>query len=136
MNTPINAKMSFLVVDDLASMTQLISGQLKEIGFSNVKTALDGQPAWEILEEMHENEEPIEFLLVDWNMPKMTGIDLLKKCRADERFKNLPFLMVTAENNKDNIIAAVEAGVSNYVVKPFSREVLREKISKILNNTY
>ena len=116
----------FLVVDDFSTMRRIIRNLLKELGFSNVEEAEDGVQALGIL-----RGGGIQFVISDWNMPNMTGIDLLRQIRADETLKNLPVMMVTAEAKKENIIAAAQAGASGYVVKPFTAAILDEKLNKI-----
>jgi two-component system chemotaxis response regulator CheY len=118
--------MRVLVVDDFSTMRRIIKNILRQIGFTNVVEADDGTTAWEVL-----NKDKIEFIISDWNMPQMTGIDLLRKVRGSEEFADLPFLMVTAEAQQENIIEAVQAKVSNYIVKPFTAEVMKQKIDKI-----
>ncbi len=122
--------MKILVVDDFPVMRRIVKTLMKQNGFTNFIEAEDGQLALETLKHTPD----IEFIISDWNMPNMTGIELLKAVRADENLKKLPFLMVTAEAEKDNIIEAVKSGVSNYIVKPFTAQTLGEKISKILAN--
>ena len=116
-----------LVVDDFATMRKVIKNLLKQVGYENNVEAEDGVIALRILKS-----QKIDLVISDWNMPNMTGLELLKAVRADEDLKTTPFLMVTAEALQDNVIAAVKAGVSNYIVKPFTAEVLNEKIAKIL----
>jgi len=116
-----------LIVDDFATMRRILKNILKQLGFKNLVEADDGTTAWEILEEQN-----IDLIISDWNMPKMTGLELLKKVRADTKYKTAPFLMVTAEAQKQNVIEAVQAGVSNYVVKPFTAEAISDKLKKIL----
>ena len=116
-----------LVVDDFATMRRILKNILKQIGFKNLVEADDGTTAWDVLED-----QEIDLVLADWNMPKMTGLELLKKVRASEKYAKVPFLMVTAEAQKQNVIEAVQAGVSNYVVKPFTAEAISEKLEKIL----
>lgn len=123
--------MKVLVVDDFPTMRRIVKTLLKQNGFSNFIEAEDGEEAYETLKK----HPDIEFIVSDWNMPKMTGIELLKTVRADPKFKHLPFLMVTAEAEKENIIEAVKSGVSNYVVKPFTGQTLAEKLSKIFKPT-
>jgi two-component system chemotaxis response regulator CheY len=115
-----------MIVDDFATMRRIVKNILIQLGFKNFLEADDGSTAWDLLQK-----EEVNLIVSDWNMPKMTGIELLKKVRADDRFVNLPFLMVTAEAQKENIIEAVKARVSNYIVKPFTPETLSEKIEKI-----
>lgn len=120
------SNLKFLVVDDFATMRRIIRNLLKELGFSNVDEAEDGVNALQKL-----RAERFDFVVSDWNMPNMTGIDLLRNIRADEQLKALPVLMVTAEAKKENIIAAAQAGASGYVVKPFTAATLDEKLKKI-----
>jgi two-component system chemotaxis response regulator CheY len=119
--------MKVLVVDDFATMRRIIKNILRQIGFTNIVEADDGTTAWETLNK----DDSIEFIVSDWNMPQMTGIELLRKVRASEEFADLPFLMVTAEAQQENIIEAVQAKVSNYIVKPFTPDTLGQKINKI-----
>jgi len=121
-----NPNMRVLVVDDFSTMRRIIKNILRQLGFTNVVEADDGTTAWDVL-----NKDKIEFIISDWNMPQMTGIELLRKVRASEEFGDLPFLMVTAEAQQENIIEAVQAKVSNYIVKPFTAEVMKQKIDKI-----
>jgi two-component system chemotaxis response regulator CheY len=116
-----------LIVDDFATMRRILKNILKQIGFKNLLEADDGTTALEVLER-----ESVDLIISDWNMPKMTGLELLKSVRASDKFKRTPFLMVTAEAQKQNVIEAVQAGVSNYVVKPFTAEAISEKLEKIL----
>lgn len=116
----------FLVVDDFSTMRRIVRNLLKELGFMNVQEAEDGVDALEKL-----RAEKFEFVVTDWNMPNMTGIELLKAIRADAQLKHLPVLMVTAEAKKENIIEAAKSGASGYVVKPFTAATLDEKLKKI-----
>ncbi|MEZ0575082.1 chemotaxis response regulator CheY [Halodesulfovibrio aestuarii] len=118
--------MRVLVVDDFSTMRRIVKNILRQLGFTNIVEADDGTTAWEVL-----NKDRIEFVISDWNMPQMTGIELLRKVRSSEEFADLPFLMVTAEAQQENIIEAVQAKVSNYVVKPFTAEIMKQKIDKI-----
>lgn len=122
--------MKILVVDDFPTMRRIVKTLLRQNGYSNFVEAEDGMQALDIL---HKTPD-IEFVVSDWNMPNMTGIELLKTVRADAKLKHLPFLMVTAEAEKENIIEAVKSGVSNYVVKPFTGQTLAEKLAKIYAN--
>jgi two-component system chemotaxis response regulator CheY len=122
----VNTNMRVLVVDDFSTMRRIIKNILRQLGFSNIIEADDGTAAWEIL-----NKDQVDFIISDWNMPQMTGIELLRKVRASEEFGDLPFLMVTAEAQQENIIEAVQAKISNYIVKPFTAETLGQKINKI-----
>jgi two-component system chemotaxis response regulator CheY len=118
--------MRVLVVDDFSTMRRIVKNILRQLGFTNMVEADDGTTAWETL-----NKDRIDFIICDWNMPQMTGIELLRKVRSSEEFPDLPFLMVTAEAQQENIIEAVQAKVSNYVVKPFTAEIMKQKIDKI-----
>jgi len=118
--------MRVLVVDDFSTMRKIIKNILRQLGFTNIVEADDGSTAWETL-----NKDNIDFIVSDWNMPIMSGIELLRKVRASEEYADLPFLMVTAEAQQENIIEAVQAKVSNYIVKPFTPETLGQKIDKI-----
>ena len=123
-----NKDMRVLVVDDFSTMRRIIKNILRQLGFTNIIEADDGSTAWETL-----NKDKIDFVISDWNMPKMPGIELLRKVRGSEEFANMPFLMVTAEAQQENIIEAVQAKVSNYIVKPFTAETLGQKIDKIFD---
>lgn len=124
---PIDYNIKILIVDDFATMRRIVKNILSQMGFKNFIEADDGTVAWDILQK----EQDIKLIVSDWNMPQMSGLELLKKVRSDERFANIPFLMVTAEAQKENIVEAVKHKVSNYIVKPFTPEVLNEKIEKI-----
>jgi two-component system chemotaxis response regulator CheY len=119
----------FLVVDDFSTMRRIVRNLLKELGFTNVQEAEDGVQA---LAKLRADE--FDFVVSDWNMPNMTGIELLRAIRADAKLKHLPVLMVTAEAKKENIIEAAQAGASGYVVKPFTAATLDEKLKKIFQN--
>ncbi|TCO76584.1 chemotaxis response regulator CheY [Chromatocurvus halotolerans] len=121
-----NKDMQILVVDDFSTMRRIVKNQLRELGFSNMREADDGSAALDVLKSTH-----IDFVVTDWNMPGMAGIDLLKAIRADDRFKHLPVLMVTAEAKREQIIEAAQSGVNGYVVKPFTAAALKEKIDRI-----
>lgn len=116
----------FLVVDDFSTMRRIVRNLLKELGFTNVDEAEDGVAALHKLKNGN-----YQFVITDWNMPNMTGIELLKNIRADETLKSLPVLMITAEAKKENIIEAAQSGASGYIVKPFTAAVLEEKLKKI-----
>jgi len=119
--------MKILVVDDFSTMRRIIRNLLKELGFTNVSEAEDGVEGLSKLR----SEGDFEFVVSDWNMPNMTGIELLRNIRADAKLKHLPVLMVTAEAKRENIIEAAQAGASGYVVKPFTAATLDEKLQKI-----
>lgn len=118
--------MKILIVDDFSTMRRIIKNLLRDLGFTNTHEADDGSTALPMLKA-----GDYDFLVTDWNMPGMTGIELLKEVRADAKLVALPVLMVTAEAKRDQIIEAAQAGVNGYVVKPFTAQVLKEKIDKI-----
>ncbi|OYW32480.1 MAG: response regulator [Methyloversatilis sp. 12-65-5] len=118
--------MKFLVVDDFSTMRRIVRNLLKELGFTNVDEAEDGVIALQKLKS-----SDFDFVVTDWNMPNMTGIELLRAIRADAALKALPVLMITAEAKKENIIEAAQAGASGYIVKPFTAGTLGEKLAKI-----
>jgi two-component system, chemotaxis family, chemotaxis protein CheY len=119
--------LKILVVDDFATMRKVIRNLLKQVGYEDIVEAEDGVAAMRILKA-----QKVDMVISDWNMPNMTGLELLKAVRADGDLSKIPFLMVTAEALQDNVVEAVKSGVSNYIVKPFTAEVLNEKIAKIL----
>ena len=123
---PADPNMKILVVDDMVTMRRIVKNILKQLGFVNVEEAENGQEALQKLQA-----DTYGFVVSDWNMPVMTGIDMLRAIRADEKLKTIPVLMVTAEAQQSNLVEAVQAGVSNYIVKPFTAETLQEKIAKI-----
>jgi two-component system chemotaxis response regulator CheY len=123
---PDRSSLKFLVVDDFATMRRIVRNLLKELGLTNVEEAEDGAVALAKL-----REGGFEFVVSDWNMPNMDGLTLLQTVRADAKLKTLPFLMITTEAKKENITAAVQAGASGYIVKPFTAATLQEKLDKI-----
>jgi len=124
----VDTSIKVLVVDDFATMRRIIKGVLKQIGFGNIIEAGDGLEAFAELKK-----GKVGLIVSDWNMPNMTGIELLKKVRGDEALKSIPFIMVTAEGQKDNVLEAVKSGVSNYIVKPFTPEAFTTKLKKVFN---
>ncbi len=123
----VDKNMKILVVDDYQTMLRILCKLLKQIGFQNVETASDGRDALSKLQSA-----TFEFIISDWNMKPMTGIELLKEVRANEKLKHIPFIMTTAESMSENVIAAQQAGVSNYIVKPFNAETLKGKMESVL----
>lgn len=117
--------MKVLVVDDFATMRKIIKNVLKQINIENVLEAENGKHALTVLKS-----EAVDLIISDWIMPEMTGIEFLKACKADDSIKKIPFIMVTAEAQKDNIMEAIKSGVDNYIVKPFTPDKLREAIDK------
>jgi len=126
MEVTLDKNMKILIVDDFSTMRRIIKNLLRDLGFTNTQEADDGQTALPMLKN-----GDFDFLVTDWNMPGMTGIELLHQVRADERLSSLPVLMVTAEAKRDQIVEAAQSGVNGYVVKPFTAQALKEKIEKI-----
>ena len=123
----VDKEMSILIVDDYNTMLRIIKNLLRQLGFNNVDEATDGSQA---LEKLRENS--FGLVISDWNMEPMTGLQLLKEIRADDDLQPMPFIMITAESKTENVIAAKEAGVNNYIVKPFNAETLRAKMSAVI----
>jgi two-component system chemotaxis response regulator CheY len=127
--TMTGSTMRILIAEDFATMRRIIKNVLRQAGYEQIIEAEDGTTALRSLKS-----DDIDLVIADWNMPNMTGLDLLKAMRSDDALKDIPFLMVTAEAKKDNIIEAIQSGASNYLVKPFTPEMLREKIDQVLTN--
>ena len=125
-----NPDMKFLVVDDISTMRRIVKSVLNELGYNNVTEADDGSSALPLL-----RDGEFDFLITDWNMPGMPGLDLLKAVRASEKLAKLPVLMLTAEAKREQIVAAAQAGVNGHVIKPFTAAVLKQKLTTILNTT-
>jgi two-component system, chemotaxis family, chemotaxis protein CheY len=123
----VDMNMPILIVDDYKTMLRIIRNLLKQLGFDNVDEATDGSAALHKL-----REKPFSLVISDWNMEPMTGLQLLKEVRADQKLREMPFIMVTAESKTDNVVAAKAAGVSNYIVKPFNAATLKTKLSSVL----
>jgi len=121
--------MAVLLVDDFATMRRILKNILTQIGFSNIYEADDGKSALKLLKN-----QKIDLIMCDWNMPIMNGLDLLNVVRGDDALKEIPFVMVTAEAQKENIIQAVQAGVNNYIVKPFTTETITQKLGKVFGS--
>jgi len=117
-----------LIVDDMMTMRKLVAKSCKELGFSDLTEATDGANAWE---KVASANPPFGLIISDWNMPNSTGLDLLKRVRSDSRFGKTPFVLVTAEAEQHQIVEAARAGVSNYVIKPFTTESLKEKLEQV-----
>ncbi|MBP9753022.1 MAG: response regulator [Proteobacteria bacterium] len=122
-------KKRVLIVDDYRTMLRIIGNLLRQLGFENIEEATDGQAALEVLAGSQ-----IDFILSDWNMEPMSGLELLKNVRSNERTKNIPFIMITAESKAENVIAAKQAGVNNYIVKPFNAVTLKQKLASVLGD--
>ena len=122
----LDPEMDVLVIDDASAMRHILRNLLQELGFKHIRDAVNGQVALEKLKTKR-----ADIVVSDWNMPVMTGIDLLRAIRADETLKNIPVLMVTAEAKQENIVEALQAGVNSYIVKPFNAQTLQEKLNKM-----
>lgn len=123
---PVDREMKILIVDDFSTMRRIVKNLLKELGFHDFQEADDGVTAWPMLQEGH-----YDFIVSDWNMPGMTGIELLRRVRADQRLKETPFLLITAEAKRNQMLEAAESGVDGYIVKPFTANALNDKIYQI-----
>ncbi len=120
----------FLIVDDFATMRKIIEKMLAEMGYANVEEAADGQQAVLMLQKAASSSQPFDMVICDWNMPGLSGLEVLKICRDNQNLKNLPFIMVTCESEQSNILEAAHLGVSDYAVKPFSSKVFEAKVQK------
>ncbi|MDH3595004.1 MAG: response regulator [Rhodospirillales bacterium] len=125
----IDMKTPILIVDDYKTMLRIIRNLLKQLGFDNVDEATDGSTALQKL-----REKAYGLVISDWNMEPMTGLELLKEVRADTQLKELPFIMITAESKSENVVAAKQAGVSNYIVKPFNADTLKTKLTAVVGD--
>ncbi|MBN1115554.1 MAG: response regulator [Oligoflexia bacterium] len=126
--------MRILVVDDMVTMRKIIKTQLTKLGYTDITEADDGTTAVEAIKIAVSSGQPYDLIISDWNMPNMSGLDLLKAIKSTAEIANTPFLMVTAEAEQKSIIEAIKSGVSNYIVKPFTPDTLQEKIKKIIPN--
>ncbi len=124
----LNAEIKILVIDDMAAMRMRIMNQLKTMGFLKIEQAENGQHGYELIKKEQAAEQPFQLIISDWNMPLMTGIELLEKVRADSTLTGLPFIMVTAEGEKPLIIRAVKSGVTDYLIKPVDKAALEKKL--------
>ncbi len=118
-----------MVVDDSSTMRRIIKNTLNRLGYKELLEAADGQEAWDV---MQANKSDIGVLITDWNMPNMNGLELVKKVRGEAEFEDIPIIMVTTEGGKAEVITALKAGVNNYIVKPFTPQVLKEKLEAVL----
>lgn len=125
----VSKTMSILIVDDYKTMLRIIRNLLRQLEFENIDEASDGSAALQRLQS-----KDYDLIISDWNMEPMTGLQLLREVRASQKLKHIPFIMVTAESKTENVIAAKEAGVSNYIVKPFNAETLKQKLTSVLGN--
>ncbi len=127
-----DAKTRVLIVDDMLTMRKIVSKACKDIGFTDLTEAADGQLGWD---QLNSAEPPIGLVISDWNMPNCSGLDLLKRVRADSRFKSIPFVLLTAESESHQVAEAVKSGVDNYIVKPFTADTLKQKLEDTYKKT-
>lgn len=128
----ISAGIKILVIDDCLDTRNHIKLILRKKGFTNVFSCNNGEEGLEFLKKAHKDYEPVQLVLADWQMPKIDGLELLTRTRLDERFKNIPYIMITADNDRNHVLEVVSIGVDGYVVKPIKGEVLLKKISEIM----
>ncbi len=121
-----------IVIDDMGAIVMMVKNMLTQMGFSKHTEASDGKIAWEKIEEAVEQNQPFGLIIADWNMPQMSGLELLKKVRNHPTIHNTPFIMITAENERDYVNQAIKDGVSDFIVKPFSAKVLKDKLDKLV----
>ncbi|MBF0351860.1 MAG: response regulator [SAR324 cluster bacterium] len=126
-----NENLNILVVDDSPTMRRVVVKALFDEGLKNVTEADDGTTAWQKMEIPRDERDKFQLIILDWNMPKMNGIDFLKKLREDEQYKSIKVLMLTAEAKKDNVLAAIKSGVNGYIVKPFDAKTLIDKLKQM-----
>lgn len=124
---------NFLIVDDFSTSRKIVKNALADMGYQNSVEASDGVEAFQILTDLEKTANPIGFIISDWNMPNMLGIELLKKCRAETAFKNLPFILITVESEPTQILEAGNAGVTDYIVKPFTTDAFKIKVAGAYN---
>lgn len=122
----INHNLKILLVDDMATMRQILKDMLEQMGFNNITMTDDGENAWPIIKK-----EKFELIICDWNMPQMSGLELLKKVMASDKHKNIPFIMIIPETEKDKVVLAQQAGVKDYLTRPFTYQELQTKIKQI-----
>lgn len=127
----------FLIVDDSATTRKMNKNVMAELGYENVVEAADGAEAYQVLVDLSKSDTPIDFIISDWNMPNMNGVEFLKKCRAEKAFEKLPFMLITVEREPSQILEAGKAGVTEYLVKPYNADTLKIKLESVfckLNN--
>ncbi len=129
----LRSELRFIVIDDFSTMRKIVRKVILELGFANVQEAEDGQIAWDHLQKAKAEGKPYHFIVSDWNMPNMQGIDLLKLCRTDDVYAKTPFVMVTAEGEQKQIIEALKLGCTDYIVKPYAPNVIKEKLEKLFS---
>lgn len=125
-----NPKIKVLIVDDMSATRKILTNMLKKISCESVEHAENGEVAWEMIQKAHDEGAPFELIISDWNMPKLSGVELLELVRKDERCKDVPFIMISSESQFENIEQALRAGVSGYVIKPFTIDGLQQTLFK------
>lgn len=128
-------QLRILLVDDFEMIRSLLKQALKQLGYTDLTEAVDGVDAYEKITKAKDDGQCFDIVFLDWNMPRMTGIEVVQKCKEDDSLKNIPFIMITAEREQKSVVAALKAGVSDYVIKPFSPKQLASKIERIVNST-
>ena len=130
-----NKQLRILLVDDFEMIRSLLKQALKQLGYTDLTEAVDGVDALEKITKAKDDGQSFDIVFLDWNMPRMTGIEVVQKCKENEGLKNIPFIMITAEREQKSVVAALKAGVSDYVIKPFSPKQLASKIKRIVSNS-
>ena len=128
-----SANIKVLVVDDMETMRAMLNNYLLDMGFKKIVMAVDGVKAIENLKAADKSGDPFQLIICDWDMPNMNGIEFLKVCQGDEKFKNIPVIFVTVEGNQKNILEAITYGVADYIVKPYTQSLLQSKLQRVLN---
>lgn len=121
-----------LIIDDFPMIRSILANMLKDLGYSQVAEAEDGQTAWSMITKAHAAGRPYGAILVDWNMPRMSGIELIERCRSMDEYRNLPLIVVTAEREKESVLRALKAGATDYITKPITPEILGRKLEAAL----
>jgi two-component system chemotaxis response regulator CheY len=127
-------QLRILLVDDFEMIRSLLKQALKQLGYTDLTEAVDGVDAFEKITKAKDDGQPFDIVFLDWNMPRMTGIEVVQKCKENDALKAIPFIMITAEREQKSVVAALKAGVSDYVIKPFSPKQLASKIERIVNS--
>jgi two-component system, chemotaxis family, chemotaxis protein CheY len=128
-----SANLKVLVVDDMETMRAMLNNYLNDMGFKRIVMATDGTEAVQKLKDSQKTNDPFHIIICDWDMPNMNGIDFLKFCQSDEKFKNIPVIFVTVEGNQKNILEAITHGVADYIVKPYTQSLLQSKLQRVMN---
>lgn len=128
-----SANLKVLVVDDMETMRAMLNNYLNDMGFKRIVMATDGTEAVQKLKDSQKTNDPFHIIICDWDMPNMNGIDFLKFCQSDDKFKNIPVIFVTVEGNQKNILEAITHGVADYIVKPYTQSLLQSKLQRVMN---